>query len=445
MPILRAVIHARSFLFALPITIFAACGGGNASSTSSTSSTSTTTGTGGHGGTGGAGGGTAGGGGSAGLPCTPSGVSKGPWALRVDGTSAVVRWEACRSGTSADVSYSPEGGGSAKTAKATETPFVVDNTYSAPLMPGAPPDLAGTYYMHEAAITGLDPATCYAYNLGADSNLKGRFCTARASGDPLRFWTIGDTNPGLGAYAAGVVSSILPMKPDFLIHGADIQYYDSFLETWASWFPVMQPMLSGGAFYPAVGNHESEKPDEKAQYFDRFFGNAGFDGNNKWYRFQSAGVWFFSLDTEESIDPGAEQGAWLVSQLEDASKQPGFRFSVVYMHRPLVTCGDSGDNPDARAKLEPSFQQYKVALVVQAHMHGYERFDFGNITYVTSAGGGGMIGNVDENIQRPYCGQRVASGGYRHGVVFDVSAGMLKGTAIDHEGKVVDEFTKSVP
>jgi hypothetical protein len=431
---------ARFLCFALPLGLFAACGGGNTNST--TTSGTTTTGTGGHGGTGGS---TGSGGSGGGLPCTPSGVSKGPWSLRVDGTSAVIRWEACRQGTSADVSYSPEAGGAAKTVKATEAPFVVDNTYVAAFLPDAPPDYAGTYYMHEAALTGLDPDTCYTYALGADANAKGRFCTARPSGAPLRFWTIGDTNPGIGPYAAGVLANILPQKPDFLIHGADIQYYDSGLETWASWFPVMEPMLAAGAFYPAVGNHEAEKPDEQQQYDIRFFGNAGFDGNEKWYRFQSAGVWFFSLDTEESIDPGSEQGGWLVSKLEDATKQPGFRFSIVYLHKPLVTCGDTGDNPDARAKLEPIFQQYNVPLVIQAHMHGYERFELGNLTYLTSAGGGGKIGDVDANIQRDYCGQRVVSGPFRHGVVFDLSAGMLKATAIDYEGNVVDEFTKVVP
>ncbi|MFT3765875.1 MAG: metallophosphoesterase [Minicystis sp.] len=435
-------MRALSLLLAVPVLAFAACGGGGNDTTSTTS-----TGTGGHGGHAGTGGAATGGSGGTGggLPCTESGVSKGPWSLRVDGKSAVVRWEACRPGTKADVVFAPEAGGAETTVTATETPFVVNNTYYAVFLPDAPPDLAGTYYMHEASLTGLAPATCYRYHLAADPNAKGRFCTARAPGDPLRFWTVGDTNPGIGPYAAGVVQNMLAKNPDFVIHGADIQYYDSGLETWASWFPVMQPMLSGGAFYPAVGNHEAEKPDEQQQYDERFFGNAGFDGNAKWYRFQSAGVWFFSLDTEESIDPGSEQGGWLVEKLADAAQQPGFRFSIVYMHKPIVTCGDTGDRPDLRPKLEPIFQQYHVPLVIQAHMHGYERFDFGTITYVTSAGGGGKIGNVDENIERDYCGQRVASGPHRHGVIFDVSAGMLKATAIDYEGKTVDEFTLAVP
>ena len=415
----------------------AACGG-NAASTTGT--TGTTGGTGGQGGAG-----TGGTGGAAALPCTTSGVSKGPWSLAIDGTSAKIRWEACRAGTAADLSYAPEAGGAAVKATAKETSFDVMNSYPAALDPAVTPDLAGTWYMHEAALTGLAPATCYAYHLGADAALAGRFCTARKPGDPLKFMTIGDTNPGIGPYAAGDLASVLPLDPDFTLHCGDMQYYSSGLETWASWFPVLEPMLAHGGIYPAVGNHESEKPDEYNAYTLRFFGGAGFDGTQDYYRFTSAGVWFFSLDTELPIDPGSTQGGWLVNGLAEVAQKPGFRFSVVFMHRPLVTCGDTGDNPDARAKLEPIFLQNHVALVVQAHMHGYERFDFGNITYVTSAGGGGVIGDVNANTSRSYCDKRVASGGLRHAVLFDLGAGKLAGTAIDYLGKIRDTFTITVP
>jgi hypothetical protein len=299
--------------------------------------------------------------------------------------------------------------------------------------------------MHQAVLTTLSPATCYTYQLVQDATKKGRFCTARASGDPLTFWHVGDTNPGFGPYAAGDLQYLLPHDPDFTLHGGDIQYYDSGLETWASWFPVMEPMLAQGAFFPAVGNHESETPTEYIDYSTRFFGGAGFDGTLNYYRFENAGVWFFSLDTELPISVGSDQGNWLVQGLADAASQPGFRFSIVYMHRPLVTCGDTGDDPVDRAELEPIFQQYKVPLVFQSHMHGYERFVFPNITYVTSAGGGGAIGDVNANTQRSYCGQRVASGGYRFGVLMQLGPSGLSGTTISWQGQVLDTFTIPQP
>ena len=393
------------------------------------------------------------GGADAAIPCGPSGVSKGPWVLAVDGTSVKIRWEACRAGTPSSVNVVGESGGGDGGAggslrfDATETPFVVSNTYRAPLNPNATPDYAGTWYMREAAATGLARGTCYAYTLDADPTARGRFCTARAPGDPVRFLSIGDTNPLLGDSTKNVLAQTLPKNPDFVVHGGDIEYYESTLETWAAWFPIMDPMLRQGAFLPAIGNHEDEKqnPGELAQYTYRFFGGAGFDGNDAYYRFESGGVWFFSIDTEQPIDPASVQGQWLVSELADASKKPGYRFSVVFMHRPLLTCGDTGDNPAATQYYEPIFKQYGVPLVIQAHMHGYERFEYNGITYVTSAGGGGRMGDVNGNATRSYCNSRVVSGPFFHGVVFDIGAGAITGTTIDDQGAVRDTFTKPVP
>ena len=132
-------------------------------------------------------------------------------------------------------------------------------------------------------------------------------------------------------------------------------------------------------------------------------------------------------------------------QLADASKQPGYRFSIVDFHKPWVTCGDTGDAPDLRAYFEPVFAKYGVVLAIQAHMHGYERFEFGAFTYLTAAGGGGLIGDPDENLARPYCDKRVAKGRYHNAVILDVAPGKLSGTVIDAQGMVRDTFTKMVP
>jgi hypothetical protein len=82
-----------------------------------------------------------------------------------------------------------------------------------------------------------------------------------------------------------------------------------------------------------------------------------------------------------------------------------------------------------------------VPLVLQAHMHGYERFALDGLTYVTTAGGGGAIGDVNANASRPECSARVASGGFFNALIVDVGATSLAGTAIDDGGKVRDTFT----
>ncbi len=414
----------------------AACGDADTSSSTS-GTTTTTTATGGSGGGGGEGGGAP--------ACVAPFLTKGPWSLAVDATHAKIRWEACASGSDPGLHFTKDGGGAEQAATSTETPITLTETYKAALNPDAPPDAAGTYYTHEAALEGLEQGACYTFSLDADPLRNGHFCTAKASGEDFRFLAIGDTNPGLG-HTAGVLANVLPEKPQFTLHGGDIEYYDSGLETWASWFPVMQPMLSAGAFFPAIGNHESEKSTELADYALRFFGGAGFDGGETYYRFETGGVHFFSLNTEESIGQGSAQATWLEAKLAEVEQTPGFRFSVVFFHRPLITCGDTDGNAPARAFLEPIFLEHKVPLILGAHMHGYERFELDNgLTYITTAGGGGLMGDVDKNVARDYCDKRAASAPAFHGVIFDVTTGKLAGKVIDESGVVIDTFEKTVP
>ena len=175
--------------------------------------------------------------------------------------------------------------------------------------------------MHEADLSSLSPGTCYTYQLAVDATKTGRFCTAHPSGNPLTFWHVGDTNPGFGPYFAGDLQYLLPHNPDFTMHGGDIMYYDSGLDTWASWFGVMQPMLSQGAFFPAIGNHEVATPDDYDNYVMRFFSGAGFDGTDDYYSYENAGVWFHVVDTELPFGTGSTQGGWLVASLANAASR----------------------------------------------------------------------------------------------------------------------------
>jgi hypothetical protein len=258
---------------------------------------------------------------------------------------------------------------------------------------------------------------------------------------------IGDTNPILG-HTRGVLNHALPDAPEFVVHVGDIHYYSS-TETWAYWFGAMAPMLREAAFLPAIGNHEDEtqlEPTDFADYYDRLFHQPSLDGMPAYFRFSWGGVWFHAVDTEAPFDSGSPQYQWLAQSLTDAASRPGFRFSVVYMHRNLYTLGDSAPQVDQRRSLGPEFMASKVRLVLSGHMHGYERFEVGDITYVTTAGGGAVIGDVNANVPNypmdvPL---RVAAAPAYHAMIFDVTpmgaATRLHGRAIDESGQVIDEL-----
>lgn len=384
--------------------------------------------------------------------CPAAGVSKGPWVMRVDETNARLRWEACREGTSPELSWGAEGGALDAKATATAKAVEIPVTYLAALAPKQPQDLAGTYYMHEVALSGLEAGKCYAYSLAQDDSRKGRFCTARPSGQSFKILAMGDTNPGLGESTAKLLGHVAGEGYDLTLHAGDIQYYASGLESWQYWFGVMQPMFAQGAFLPAVGNHEYEQPQEYELYYQRFWDEAGFDGKDGQFRAQSGGVWFFFMNTETDFDPGSDQFKWFEAQLSDAAKKPGYRGSILTIHRPMLTCGDMSQNDGGRAALQPLFEQYGVKLVLQGHMHGYERFEVPTaadpaktVTYLTIGGGGGAIGNVDENIDRPTCALRKSSGAFYQMTVLEVGAASIKGRTIDRDGKQRDAFEQPLP
>jgi len=383
--------------------------------------------------------------------CTPShptesALSKGPWTERIADTSATVRWESTTQGM-VELALSVEGSTVEEIhqGQSVETHVVGDWPYNV-----KQPDLPGTYYRNEIDLGGLQPSTCYTYRMRSPKgDQKGRFCTARASGTPFTFMAIGDTNPILG-HTVPTLNHVLPANPDFVVHLGDMQYYSSAAETWAYWFDVMAPMLRAGAILPTVGNHENEADGtEYDDYYGRLFVPAGPDADEQlYYHYETGGVHFFSLNTEEPLAIDSPQTAWIKQALADAQASDGFRFSIVYMHRPFYTLGDAAPQLDGRKLLEPFFQTLGVKLVLAGHMHGYERFlPPSGITYVTCAGGGGVINDVNAGVgtypdDAPY--RQVVSDHY-HACLYSISDGQLSSTVIDEFGSTIDQFTLTVP
>jgi hypothetical protein len=385
---------------------------------------------------------------------TASAISKGPWVERVDDTHATIFWESITQGP-VEAAIAVEGQKQERFVTGVPTETHVVSSWGQNLGVKQP-DLPGTYFRNEIAIDQLLPDTCYTWrvrssgkNAVASGDQLGRFCTARPSGKDFTFHAIGDTNPILG-HTIPTLMHTLAAKPDFTVHLGDMQYYSSVAETWVYWFGAMAPLLRSGALFPTVGNHENENNGmEYDDYYGRLFVPASTDLSlTQWYRFTSGGVWFFAIDTEDSLDTGSDQNNWLGPALADAQGQPGFRFSVVFMHRPLYTLGDTAPELTSRHVLEPIFQATGVKLVLAGHMHGYERFETpSGITYITCAGGGGTIGDPSANVNAypDDAPLRVAVSNHYSACLYSVSAGKISSTVIDEFGATIDSFDKAVP
>ncbi|MFI5366828.1 MAG: metallophosphoesterase family protein [Candidatus Binatia bacterium] len=378
--------------------------------------------------------------------CATAAITKGPWVTRVDDSHATVFWESRDAGC-VQIGIAPEAGGQEIIESGTLIATTVTVGYNSPFAPSTyPPDETGIFYLNEVSLTHLAPGTCYGYRVNAPATATGRLCTMQLPGHPIYFLAIGDTNPALGK-TVPLLNEVLTPPPDFVVHTGDIQYYSSFVETWQYWFGAMKPMLRAAAFMPCIGNHENElNGTEFADYYARLFPSPGLIGTPLYYRYSSGGVHFFSLDTEAPFDTSSAQYTWLSHELAAVTAEPGFRFSVVYLHRPLYTLGDSDPEIGLRGLLAPLFQANRVRLVLQGHMHGYERFEVGNITYITTAGGGALIGDVNANVINypDDVPLRVAAAAKPNALQVTIGQ-TLKGVSIDQKGTLIDQFEHDVP
>ena len=390
---------------------------------------------------------------------------KGPWVMQPTTTGALVRWESQLAPEAVSVTVTPEAGGAGMSFAGTSIETEVRLDYRA----FSPPDLPGTYYLNEVTLTGLSPATCYLYALDGYGE-GGRFCTMHEPTDhttPISFYVLGDTSPAL----MGTVRLITvndPRQTEFSLHVGDIQYYSTFVETQQLWFELMSPLLRANAFLPCVGNHEDEEPFEWEDIYLRLFDhpggeldeNAG-DSGTLYYHFETGGVHFFSLSSEHPLEIGSVQHDWLLAELAAAEAEPGYRFTILYLHRPIYSYGDYGPRADQVMAIEPVVRDHRIPLVLAGHMHGYERFEIdypsaaglGRATYVTTGAGGfsGTMASVNEGLpdDPALAALRVASGAFFQAMQVEITPGpdgdVLTAVALDDVGAVRDSFDVLVP
>jgi len=374
----------------------------------------------------------------------------GPWVLQTELDRAVVRWETYgEAPATVAIEVTAEDGGETLTFEGTSRADEVEFSYGVDIFLVDMPDFPGTYHFNEVVADGLAPATCYEYSLVGWPDVGGRFCTMHEPTDhetPIRFLFLADTSPVLET-TQRVVEATMDSNPELILHGGDLQYYDTLLETWHLWFQECAPLLRQGAFYPVIGNHEDEQPGEYEATYARWFENPSRDGDTNRYHLTSGGVHFFGVNSEDDIGEFDEDFSWLDDALAVAETEPGFRFSVVYFHRPIYTLARHAPSMSLRAALEPIIESHTVPLVLQGHNHVYERFEVGTTTYLVAGGGGSATYDVDAQLEAfpEEVPLRVESGRFHQGVVGTITESEVHLEVIDADGVSRDDFRIALP
>jgi Icc-related predicted phosphoesterase len=222
---------------------------------------------------------------------------------------------------------------------------------------------------------------------------------------PFRFVAYGDTrftNPadiGAANDAARValVKAIADAHPAFISVGGDLVYNGYDPNDWNMYDKETQPWQELKIpVYPALGNHEFHGNIEVAlaNYFHRFPDLQG----NRYYSVRAANTLMLVLDSSQDEISGP-QGKWLIQKLDTVPADVGFIFVVLH-HPPYTRSSDRevlrGGGHSARhreknlaAVLEFRQQRIRPRIVVfSGHVHNYERYEHGGVTYLVTGGGG---------------------------------------------------------
>jgi predicted phosphodiesterase len=354
-------------------------------------------------------------------------ITKGPWVQRVTPTSAVVRFELDA-----------------------PAPAVVKLGADGPMRDGG----AGKFEsleaktLHSVTLTGLQPATRYAYEVShAGGSRLAAVTTApkEDSSTPFRFLVYGDNRTDDAAHAA-VVRGMVAMQSDFLVHTGDFVENGGSKPQWQTFFDIEAPLLREKPIFSCVGNHELV--DGTGIEYVRYFGpsesigaitapdaSAGkllppehINGTYRW-----GNTRFFMLNGMVAWRSGADR-AWLEKALSTADNEPGLVWRIVVVHFGPWSSGPHGNNMLLHdAGIPAMLRSHKVDVVISGHDHIYERGWAEGMAYIVSGGGGAPAYRIRSALPSAKKFESV-----RHFVEASVSQAAINFGALRPDGSVIE-------
>ncbi len=201
------------------------------------------------------------------------------------------------------------------------------------------------------------------------------------------------TNPRIRQW---LVNRIAEEHPQALLLTGDMPFtgeksadWEEYQRETAAWreqgFPV----------YPTMGNHEIYH-DPKIGIANYLKNYPGIEGH-RFYSTLMGPVEVLSLDMNSPVSARSAQGRWFAAQLEHLP--PTVQFLLILYHVPwvadtqsqLVANLPSKDSLALRNLLEAHLSRIHARVVVlNGHIHNYERFERHGVEYVVTGGGGAV-------------------------------------------------------
>ncbi len=137
-------------------------------------------------------------------------------------------------------------------------------------------------------------------------------------------------------------------------------------------------------FWPVAGNHDWNNSNGLSAYRDFF----NLPGNERYYSVTVGSVGLFMIGSDpnepDGIDSQSIQAQWLQSTLATSSAP----WKIVVFHHPVFT---SGILHPSNPILAWPFKAWGADIVLNGHVHNYERFEVDGFPYIVNGLGGNLI------------------------------------------------------
>jgi hypothetical protein len=345
-------------------------------------------------------------------------VAIGPYIQIVTKHSAVVCW-------------------STKSAQA----FILKNSSQAQNLP--------QYENHEMILANLKPNTVYTYDIGGQGLPEhiGEFTTFPEKIEPFQFAILGDTRSRHDVHSKHV-DRIIEKNPLFVLNTGDMVGNGLNINHWETFFDVTKKLMRSIPYFPVLGNHEKDSP----YYFDFF----NLPNNERYYSFSVGDALFIALDLEgieyqtpEYLKKENREFFWENHEIAYFKKQKEWLehtltlhddagFIFVYFHKPLISVKKSRvEGAKMRRKFWGDiFERHGVQVVFSGHDHHYHHAISGGTHYITTAGGGAGLYDIDA--LQP---ETVKAIKIEHFIMADVGNKTTVLNVIDINGEQIDTIT----
>ncbi|MCW2700474.1 MAG: hypothetical protein JWQ45_2009 [Blastococcus sp.] len=348
-------------------------------------------------------------------------IARGPYAVRVDATSATIAWW-----TNISVGGSVTFAGRAALR-------------DRPTM------------RHRVTVTGLTPGSEYSYTVtGGSATATGTVGTAAPPDEPFTFTVVGDFGAG-SVQEQQNAANIVRSDSDFVQTVGDNIYPSSgfpdpsfstqYSDLDARLFKQMGGVLRSAAFFPANGNHEYFADGQ----WWRAFPMPGV--THSWYSYDWGAAHILVLDSMQPYTAPSDQYAFAQRDLASAAAE-GAAWQIVVLPSPPYNSTSSATRSSSPRQLVPLFEQHGVDLVFSGDAHNYQRSKpltggtaaTGGVTYVVTGGGG----NGTNEFTGTLPDWQAARAAEFHTVKVEVSAKSLTLSAIRAaDGRVIDSASVS--